>query len=817
MSQAKKMTIPPLTGGLLLILCFVTYPMALFIPTRMGVSYRYDLILPTLFIATIFCIINLLSGQVRGAVTAGIKRHPIVTICGFIYITGLITAWWLAGSTLPQIITFLSLFVIPAYCFISPRPFKQHFDIAMGLLWFAHTIHGLQQLTVHSEMLGLTGNRNWAAAIIAATAPWAWRTVCQTRRKNRLWRLLCGALIGGVTLLLMYHAASRAAWLMLAVYACFKCVTVQTCVWRRIIITGLAALICLTVFWIKKDAVIHRLADDVRGPIWLSTSRMIADHPLAGVSPGAFRRELIPYRTDWQMKSSKAAAITVHPHNEWLHIAAVGGIPAALVWAAAAAALFIFRPRDPRHATVHYSAFILVGCGMLDLTLFMPPTALPGLIFLGLHLRYLTLDDQEKSTRAAGRGRIFRLILTLILFLFASHYTWNRIRFGWHIRKSNLAMERHEFITARDESVQAYLIFPYEAMQLYQAVRITIATLNDPLTGVRLGELLMKLEPDIAHINWMLGVAYEKLDEDQKAIPFYKRESELYPFTVRVQSEALDRFIKIKDFEISRIIRERLAQARFRHLCNKIGRPQTEKLIAEFLHAVSQNDTLQATKTANQILEIMPYETWCSPVGRSLANIGTYPILNEKRKFVGTEMGFWEKMIIPSPFQLAGSQTLTTAFEAFMRAHSKPAATEWAAVFHLGGWHTAIVTPTDKHWPEMVDIRHGDMKALVLLFPTSGDAPQLIPDIGIEDLFNSKEAIDRLPAGSPDTVIVTVPVHVPDFLTRNQILGDILRRGEATGGPPIGVSPELSILRYQDLMRKAAGDGRFTLKPSIQE
>ncbi|MDT8389361.1 MAG: O-antigen ligase family protein [Lentisphaeria bacterium] len=816
--MTKKITLSALIGGSLLALCFITYPLALCIPTRVGVDLRYDLVVPTLFIGTILCLIGFLAGLIRRPVSAWAKEHPFVTGCGAIYVTGLSAVWWLSGSTLPQIITFLSLFIIPVYCVISPRPFPRRFAESMALLWVVHALHGLQQLAVGWQVVGLTGNRNWLAAIIAASAPWAWRSACRMGRENTLWRFFSGALIGGITLLLMYQAGSRAAWLVLGVYAGVACVTLQTRAWRRILITGLAALICLTAFWLKKDAVIHRLADDVRGPIWLSTLRVIADHPLTGVSPGAYRREFVAYRSDWQMKSSKAAAITIHPHNECLRIAAVGGIPAAAVWALAAVSLLIFKTRGTRHATVHYSAFILVGCGMFDLTLFMPATALPALVFLGLHLRFLCVNNDEAAAAAfSGRLRLARVILTLVLFLFAGQHVWNRTRFGWRTRESGLALERQDFLAARDHMVGAYTLFPHEAMRLYEAVKLSLANLNDPFTAARLGELLMELEPDVAHLNWMLAEAYERLGQPEKARPRFKRESELFPFTVRVQSEALDRFISVKDFNTSQVIRDRLGRARFNHLIHQVGRAETEKIMADFLEAVSQNNRERAVDTANRILAEMPPQAWCDPAGRSLAKTGQYPILTEKGGFIGTETDFWRTMTLPSPFRLEGSEAAATAFAAYVSGRNDVDAMELTELFHLGGYQTAIVRSTDKYWPEMVDIRRENTKALVLLFPESGNTPRLIPDVGIEDVFDAdRQPIDGLPTELPDTVLVTVPVHAPDFLTRNQILGDILRRGKADGVPPIGVSPALSLLLYQELLSKSAGEGRFTLIPSIQ-
>lgn len=570
----------------------------------------------------------------------------------------------------------------------------------------------------------------------------------------------------------------------------------------------------VAVVGLKREAIFHRLTDDVRGPIWLSTVRMIADHPFAGVSPGAFRGKFTAYRTDWQMKSSKAASFTNHPHNEWLNIAAVGGLPAALIWGLAAMGLLLFKTRDSDHATLHYSAFFLVGCGMLDLTLFMPPTALPAFIFLGLYLRRFVPQSKEKTTPNTPVMRFPRLILMLALGLFACHYTWKRLNFGWHVRNSELAMEADDFVRARDESIKAHRIFPHEALQLYKAIRISLAALNDPPVSIRLGTLLMQLEPDLSHINWMLAVAYNRLGEPGKAIPFFKRESDLFPYSVRVQSDALELFVQQREFDMAPLIRERLARARFQHLIHELGRDETEKSIAGFRRAVSKDDISQATETATLMLKHMPPQGWYDPFGRVLAKTGQYPFLNEKSVFTGTDMAYWQKRFTPAPFPASDSLPSASRFS----AHGTPGAIELAKLLHLEGWQTAAVACPDEKWPDMVDIRHGDTKALVLISRHSDKAIELIPDVGIEDLFRTgRKTIPALPGGSPPTVTLDIPVYLPDCLIRNQILGDILRRGKASGLPAAGASPALTLLSYWQLMSDVAHKDQFTISPAIQD
>ena len=69
--------------------------------------------------------------------------------------------------------------------------------------------------------------------------------------------------------------------------------------------------------------------------IWKTTLAMIADHPLFGVGPGAYRRMTPTYREGYNIHWTA----TGHAHNSYLQYAAESGVPAALLFVAFLAAL----------------------------------------------------------------------------------------------------------------------------------------------------------------------------------------------------------------------------------------------------------------------------------------------------------------------------------------------------------------------------------------------------------------------------------------------------------------------------------------------
>jgi len=295
---------------------------------------------------------------------------------------------------------------------------------------------------------------------------------------------------------------------------------------------GLAAL--------NRDALVAAAAADIRLPLWRETVRMIGRNPVFGVGPGNFRREFSAYRSADQMARGVAGAVTEHPHNELLHLAAELGLPFALAWLALLAPLAVGPGRGAFWRCAHFSACIILGHAMLDKTLVQPPTSLLGLIMLGLCLRRVWRARvfpaawRTRRARLLAAGAVATACAALGLFAGLQHGLGT-----WYIRRGAILESRGRFRDAYDAYCVAAGVRPRDVHAHAYAGTVANSRLRDPQLALRHLNEAWQLEPNFGHINGQVASALLDLGNDAGAKTFFERECGLFPCDLAAHEQLL--------------------------------------------------------------------------------------------------------------------------------------------------------------------------------------------------------------------------------------------------------------------------------------
>ena len=539
--------------ALVVVLLFAAYPGALVLPVSGPVPLLFHLALPTRFWLSLAALVWVLLTPARGmrpllrtgdrwwsgrtcAQDLRAGAQPVVLIC-VLTILGACLFGGLVGRTrqLEDVVTAAGLFAVPVFFATCPRRMiPRRLPGALALLWLAQVCHGLWQLSVRFEMVGTAGNRNWAAALIASLLPWTWligARLCRRmpRRARKRSTRLGIVVTTGLTLFLLVHARSRGTWLVLLSY--LLAWQAWPRVPRRARVTVFLALAAAAALGIAacRTRLGRTLRADIRPPLWRQTVRMVLDRPMLGVGAGNFTREFSLYRSRDHLARPNAADVTEHPHNEVLNIAATLGIPLALAWLALLLPLLLPPPRShPFWRSAHFSAWVLVGCAMLDKTWVQPPTGLLGPVFVGLLWR----PRVRTRTRSGSRPATLRLLVapvaacTVLCALLVGLRTW---RMGWLFREAYLCESGQDHLGAYQAFEHATRVQPGNVRaHLFAGISANNSRQGE-LALPHLGQA-HELDPNFAHVNLEMGLALSQLEHHAAALPFLRRETELHPY-----------------------------------------------------------------------------------------------------------------------------------------------------------------------------------------------------------------------------------------------------------------------------------------------
>ncbi len=631
-----------LVRWLLALFPFISYPLALVIPVGLGVRYLFHVPLPTFVWLSLMSLSYLLlvplgplrSGTVAGSEPGKNRR----ALAGGLQLVFLLFALLCAasaahGKTVASELVFAQIgyLGIPLFFAVCPRGLlPRQFPLMMTVLWGVQLAHGFWQWNTGADMMALAGNPNWMSTLVVALLPWPW-VVAATRRRgperasrrrfapDRLRRTAWIAGTAALGLVLAFKARCLGTWVVLAGYVMLHGVMPRLSKTLRCAVAVAAAVAVVEVLMFTPERVTRMLSEDIRIPLYTQTAHMVCDYRFFGVGPGNFRREFVKYRSLAHKQRRVAATVTEHPHNELLHVAACLGIPAAVIWPVLLCPLFR-RPRaTPFWRAVHFTAFMIVGHGMLDKTLVQPPSSLLGFMFLGLLWRP-RLHVRSRPDLRPPALHLLCVPVALMVAVYGFTVATRHVRTGWGFRKARLCEERGRHL--RDHGHQAAAQTAYR--KAYEHFRrcaqvdpgnvrahafAGIAAnnkLRNPSLALPHLRRAFLLDPNFAHVNGEIGLAYGGLRKHDTARSFFQREAQLFPFDVLAHERLFMSKLVTGDMEAMEPLFERIGRLRARQVRNRLGADEAERTAARLLLALQKNDAAVAIRCAGRLLA--PFE-----------------------------------------------------------------------------------------------------------------------------------------------------------------------------------------------------------------
>ena len=630
------------TAWLPILLLFLSYPVALLVPVRSGLPLTYEWSLPTFLAASGFCIVA--SGVLRLDVHPGMR--PALRL---LLLVGVGLVLWSASVAdrfdVRATVTLAGCVAIPAYfasCNRTHIPAK--LPLALAALWMVHVLHGVWQMGVGFSVVGVTGNRNWMAALVLALAPWLPMAVgdfLQERdlrcRRHVLWAVSGVAVLA--VLLLAWQTRCRATVVaLLAFGAWWAFWRIPTRTWRAAFV-GILVAVCLVGTWLGRERLEAMAARDIRLPCWRGTIAMVSQSPWLGAGPGQYRREFPAYRTPAQMQRAVAGDITEHPHNQLLFLAATAGLPFAVLWLGLLIPLLAPPPRDAWLKSAHFTAFILVAHALLDKQMVQPPTDLLACITIGLVWRPFVVSREYAPPGRSGHPRGLKLARP------------RKLRQGWRSYAVSQEEPRAPRIVAsaarplsrllpagvavlilatvgiavdlpagnarrtarlleRDgdyrRAVQQYTragTLTHDARDYLLAGTVASQHLNQPLLSLQLLIWAYNQEPYIGHLHRYLGITAGQLGQHAVALRHFELEADLFPFDDANHQLLYNARLHSELFKGLPGLHRAIGRLRLRTVLNERGSAELRRAVAAWRDAVLANQPRKAARIAHWILE----------------------------------------------------------------------------------------------------------------------------------------------------------------------------------------------------------------------
>ena len=637
--------------ALLAVCLFLSYPLALVCPVRTGVPLAIYFELPTFFWMSLAAAGWLLLELVR---TGGPSPLPAyrdrnrLFLWLFLLFAAAVILRSLADRSFDGLAVVETIGLLSVPLFFALRPpgtLPQTLPLLLAVLWLVNALHGLWQHRVGFEVVGLAGSRNWMSSLMIALVPWVWLALAGRSRQPATTPAALARrhglpfLAALLALFLAYQGESRATWLLLAGYVLlFRLIPGMTWKGRTWIMLGLAAAgLAAVLTW---PARWQRLtADEIRPPLWKQTVKMIADHPLSGVGAGNFQREFVQYKSMEHKRSRLAAAVTEHPHNEPLRLAAEMGVPLALLWLLLWLPLWIGPAADAHSRALHFGAWMLCGHGLLDKTLVQPPTALLGLLFLGL-LWNRPPTAAGRASRPVPRWLAAAVITTLLLI--GIGVGGAAACSSWYLRAGQVAEDARLPEKAYQDYCRAAAWNPHLAEARLRA-GITAINLNRPQEALPHFAVLAELAPDYAHVNGETGAALAMIGRHAEALPYFRRDVELYPFDQmpvrRLFRALLDNGRYLEALRLAR----RLPDLDLRRAMRSLGAEPVCRLAGNFVAAVQEGKQKEALAAASALASLREHQWLLEPEFAALCRQSGFPAEFATEPFDTVDYMYWRE------------------------------------------------------------------------------------------------------------------------------------------------------------------------------
>ncbi len=407
-------------------------------------------------------------------------------------------------------------------------------------------------------IIGFCGNRNWNAALILACSPFLLFHL-KTRIQNKLLARNMTWVTAGVLSVFFYFCASRASFLAAGTVLAFFAL-LQWEKYRRLAIIGLCGLCAFALTLVLfRGLGTEKLYEETRIPLWQAGVKVLATHPFIGVGTRTYESAFSEARpVSYFLRDKYFAHRSNHPHNEFLHIAGIMGLPAAACWLLFWGYPLAFFARNFRLLTVmrkilFFGASTLFIHGMLDMVLVQWPTGMLSMLFLGLlWAETISMTRHEKNEGPAPMPvkDARKLVYTAPKYLLATFLFCVLI---WVVKREALFSLYHRaaWIYGSDNPIQALRCVD-KALENKQGYEC--AYYGGLISKNKLGDHYLALEfflhsrPECAYgfsrNNRHIAESLYAVGMKKESLEYWKKELSLYPVSIyalfhitRIQSE----------------------------------------------------------------------------------------------------------------------------------------------------------------------------------------------------------------------------------------------------------------------------------------
>jgi O-antigen ligase len=282
--------------------------------------------------------------------------------------------------------------------------------------------------------------------------------------------------------------------------------------------------------------------EDVRIPLWMGTLNLIINNPLLGVGATRFETAFAPYRPISYFLKPNTATRTNHPHNIILYILACYGLPGFVFWAI----LFIypmiycfikFNNLDLIEKLSFFAYFCLFIHGCLDLILYVWPTLLIALLFLGIlwnatwKLKEDTKVINSKEIEVNNALRILFYTTGFIIFIACFYRVYNETVGSYNIRSGYY----YESQNKNNIAINYYkkgLKHTKPNRFIYKAALIALNDLQNPTLALKYFSYYNFLSTNnYAHNNAFIALCLMQKGNFKAALPYLYREVINFPIS----------------------------------------------------------------------------------------------------------------------------------------------------------------------------------------------------------------------------------------------------------------------------------------------
>ncbi|MDD5599736.1 MAG: O-antigen ligase family protein, partial [Victivallaceae bacterium] len=456
-------------------------------------------------------------------------------------------------------------FAVPLFCAVNRRKVEKYLPLFMIILGIATIFQSFRELSMLVPCYGIPGNRNWNAALIAATLPFLVYNVFSLRYRF-LYFIAILIMLGGIFLL--FYCESKAVFLALIISAATIFMTRYWRKWtwffwlRAGVFLIIVSSLLLVIF---KGSIFNILKEDQRLFLWSGVLGLIKQHLWIGCGPEFFESAYAPHIPVDYYLGQLVSVRHPHSHNHFLQFAATMGIPALVAWSsvilfAVVKNLHMAVGKRKRKLKLYLFVFILLFVhAMLDIIVLSWPLGCIFLVVLGILIGRAVEGSAFKEILPV---KYIMLLCCLIGLGFAGllfQYLYQNFVSSKHYRNARLMFDQKNFNSAFAE-IEKSLAAKQTPQNTYMAGRIALYNLKKPLLCLKFLDQLAALGiENFDHNNQLRAKALAASGRLPESLFYFAREQQNFPLSCvnlyyyrlvlrklgrKAQADAIDRHLK---------------------------------------------------------------------------------------------------------------------------------------------------------------------------------------------------------------------------------------------------------------------------------